>query len=182
MMGYYRAYIPNFAQAAKCLTDLTTNCTPTEIPWEDKQERAFTYLKQAMCTSPVLKAPTFGEPFFLHTDASNYAVGCCLGQWVEGQEHPIAYSSMKLTPTQCAWATVEKEAFAVTWALQKFRDVIFGVPITVYVDHNPLTYLVASAPRSAKLTRWLLAIQEYNITIKYKKGVTNKIADCLSRL
>ena len=66
--------------------------------------------------------------------------------------------------------------------IAKYRDVIFGAHITVFVDHNPLTYLTASAPKSAKLTRWLLALQEYNLTIKYKKGVNNKVADYLSRL
>jgi hypothetical protein len=131
---------------------------------------------------PVLKAPTFGEPFFLYSDASYHSVGCCVGQWVDGCEHPIAYSSAKLTPTQCAWSTVEKEAYAVMWSLQKHRDTIFGAHVTIFVDHNPLTYLTETAPKSAKLTRWLLAIQEFNVTVKYKKGTTNKVADCLSRL
>jgi hypothetical protein len=59
---------------------------------------------------------------------------------------------------------------------------IFGSEVTVYVDHNPLTYLTESAPKSAKLTRWLLALQEFSITKVYKKGVDNKVADCLSRV
>jgi len=53
MMSYYKAYIPNFAQAAKPLTDLTNNNTLTEIPWSSEQQQAFDYLKEAMCTSPI---------------------------------------------------------------------------------------------------------------------------------
>ena len=45
------------------------------------------------------------------------------------------------------WAAVEKEAFAVVWSLNKFRTWIFGAPITIFADCNPLTYLTASAPQ-----------------------------------
>ena len=69
-----------------------------------------------MCKAPVLVPPRFGEPFLLYTDASLYAVGCCLAQEDEsGDKHPIAYGSHKLTPTQCNWSTIEREAFAVLW-------------------------------------------------------------------
>jgi len=101
-------------------------------------------------------------------------------QSVEGQgNRPIAFASQKLTATQKAWSTIENEAYAAIWALQKFRNWIFGQPTTViYSDHNPLTYIT----KSAKLMRWLLSLQSYNVTFKYKEGRKNVVADCLSRL
>jgi hypothetical protein len=183
MFSYYRAYVANFARIVKPLTDLTAKDIPAQIPWGEEQQNAFELLKQAMCSSPVMNAPQFGKPFYLLTDACGVSIGCCLGQWDElGEEHPVAYASQKLTSTQCAWAVIEKEAYAVIWALQKYRSIIFGTKITVFVDHNPLTYMIESAPKSAKLTRWLLALQEFNVTIVYKKGVEHQLADCLSRL
>ena len=84
---------------------------------------------------------------------------------------PIAFASQKLTATQKAWSTIEKEAYAAIWALQKFRNWIFGQPTTViYSDHNPLTYITESSTKSAKLMRWLLSLQSYNVTFKYKEG------------
>ena len=35
--------------------------------------------------------------------------------------------------------------------------------MTVYFDHNPLTYIKDCAPKSAKLSRWSLALQEFEI-------------------
>jgi len=69
-------------------------------------------------------------------------VGAALLQLMEGQfNRPIAFASQKLTATQKAWSTIEKEAYAAIWALQKFRNWIFGQPTTViYSYHNPLTY------------------------------------------
>ena len=84
---------------------------------------------------------------------------------------------------QKAWSTIEKEAYAAIWALQKFRNWIFGQPATVInSDHNPLTYITESSTKSAKLMRWLLSLQSYNVTFKYKEGRKNVVADCLSSL
>jgi len=57
------------------------------------------------------------------------------------------------------------------WVVTKFRTIIFGSHITVYLDHNPLRFLAECAPKTAKLTRWALALQEFDILLKYKKGV-----------
>ena len=100
----------------------------------------------------------------------------------DGQEHPVAYASQKLTPTPSAWSTIEREAYAVIWALGKYRDIVFGSAITVFSDHNPLQYLTLSSSNSAKLTRWSLALQEFDVVIRFTKGVNNSLADGLSRL
>jgi RNase H-like domain found in reverse transcriptase len=60
--------------------------------------------------------------------------------------------------------------YAIIWSLNKFRTWIFGSPITIFADSNPLTHLTASVPKSAKLTCWILALQEFDIVFKYTKG------------
>ena len=121
--------------------------------------------------------------FSFYTDASQFAVGCCLAQSNDsGVEFSVAYASQRLTSTQNAWSTIEKEAYAVIWSVIRFRTIIFGAHITVYSDHNPLRFLAECAPKSAKLTRWALALQEFDILLNYKKGSTNTLADGLSRL
>jgi len=95
---------------------------------------------------------------------------------VDQGNRPIAFASQKLTTTQKAWSTIEKEAYAAIWALQKFRNWIFGQPTTViYSHHNPLMYITESSTKSAKLMRWLLSLQSYNVTFKYKEGRKNVV-------
>jgi hypothetical protein len=89
---------------------------------------------------------------------------------------------MKLSMTQARWSTIEWEAFAVIWALRKFRSWLFLSKIIVFSDHNPLTFLTESAPKSAKLARWALALQEFNIDFRYGPGRKNMAADFLSRI
>jgi len=59
---------------------------------------------------------------------------------------------------------------------------IDGAHITVMCDHNPLQYICEGATKSAKLLRWNLSLQEYDVEIKYTKGTQNVVADCLSRV
>jgi hypothetical protein len=54
--------------------------------------------------------------------------------------------------------------------------------VYIFSDHNPLQYLPENAPKSSKLTRWSLALQEFNISFHYRPGKQNIPADTLSRL
>ena len=180
--SYYRAYVKDFARIAKPLTDLTGKNQPTTLQWGDAQQCAFETLRRLVCEAPICSVPIPSRPFLLHTDTSAVAVGCMLSQLDDdGVEHPVAYASLKLSPAQCAWSVIEREAFAIVWALGRFRNVIFCSHVTIYTDHNPLSYLCNSAPKSAKLTRWALALQEYDLSLKYTRGSCNSVADFLSR-
>jgi len=183
VFSFYRNHVKDFAKIAKPLTDLTSSKTPACPQMTQAEICAFEELKHRICNAPVLVAPRFGEPFRLYTDAGQISVGSCLAQTDEQNvEHAVAYGSQKLTAAQSAWSTIEREAYAVVWALKRFHSIIFGAQISVFTDHNPLKYLAECAPKSAKLTRWALAIQEYNVSINYIKGSANAIADGLSRI
>src|SRR6218665_1730030 len=118
-----------------------------------------------------------------YCDSSDCDVGAVLTQQDNcGFERPISFISQKLTDTQQRWATIEKEAYAIVSALTKLREVIIGSKIYIFTDHNPLTYLTESTSKSAKLVRWSLALQTFDVDVKYTKGKLNVVADCLSRL
>jgi len=162
--GYFHDNIPNFAAIAKPLTDLTKKTVPTKVPRTPKEQAAFEALKFALCaaneTPLQILDPTKG--YQVSVDASNDTVGGVLLQMGKDMiERPIAFFSQKLTPTQQSWATIEKEAFAVIVALRKYKHWVFGSQIEVVSDHNPLTYLDETAPKSAKLMCWSLALQQF---------------------
>ncbi|XP_055942030.1 uncharacterized protein LOC129972075 [Argiope bruennichi] len=183
LANYYRDYIPNFSSLVLPLTNLTKKNVPNEIPWAKEQEQAFQILKEELVKMPSLYTPQLDKPFQLYTDASATAVGACLAQiGDDGKEKPIAFFSKKLTATQTRWATIEREAYAVLVALKKYDTWIFGARVQVISDHNPLTYLTQQTPHSAKLARWSLALQRYDVTISYRKGSKHCNADSLSRL
>ena len=118
-----------------------------------------------------------------YIDDIGYAAACVLTQDIgDQQDRPVAFASVKLNPTQRNWSTVEKEAFASIWALRKYQRWLFHSKVTVFSDHNPLTFLTQASSQSSKLMRWALALQEFDVTFKYKEGKHNTAADCLSRV
>ena len=66
LAGYYRKFVPNFSNLAKPLNELTQAYTPFE--WTTAREGAFQEPKNALISSPVLRALDFERPFELHTD------------------------------------------------------------------------------------------------------------------
>ena len=184
MANYYRAHIPNLSELLIPLTDLTKNQAPSKTDITEEILQAFELIKDALCSAQVLRTVRYDRDFIIQTDASDYAVGACLAQIDdEGNEHPIAFASSKLSEAQRrAWSTVEKEGYAIIFALKKFDHMVFGYNITIFSDHNPLHFLIDSTPKSSKLTRWSLALQRYNIKIEHRAGKLNANCDALSRL
>ena len=65
LAGYYRRFIPNFAETAAPLSDLTRKTATKEVKWNDECGKAFEKLKSLLCGEPVLKCPDFEKPFVL---------------------------------------------------------------------------------------------------------------------
>ncbi|GFV77215.1 retrovirus-related Pol polyprotein from transposon opus [Trichonephila clavipes] len=132
---------------------------------------AFVKLKELPCEVTSLATPDANLPFQVHCDASDYGVGCCLIQQdTEGIYRPIAFASQKFNATQKNWASIEKEAWAVLYGLNKFDKWIYGAKVEIISDHNPLKYLNQTTPKSPKLTRWALALQRWNHSITHRPG------------
>ncbi|GBM92508.1 Retrovirus-related Pol polyprotein from transposon opus [Araneus ventricosus] len=183
LMGFYRSYIPNYAEFATPLTELTKGKKSGDVKWGKREEESFCGLKKALCEATALNAPDFGKPFEIHADASDYAVGCCLTQKDEkGNYRPIAFVSQKFNKTRRNWATIEKEAYAILFGFKKFDKWLHGTTVEIVTDHNPLKYLIEKTPKSPKLTRWALALQRWSYKITHRPGILNQDADALSRL
>lgn len=103
-------------------------------------------------------------------------------QEVEGEIHPIAYFSKKLSDTQKNYSISELEAFAVLQSLKRFDNIVLGRPIRIETDHAALIHIAkGTTPPNPRLARWKLALERYSFTIAYKRGVDHCNADALSR-
>jgi len=76
----------------------------------------------------------------------------------------------------------EKEFLAIVHAINKFRHYITGYETFVHTDHSAIRYLMNKPITNGRVTRWLLLLQEFNITVLDKPGKQNTVADFLSRI
>lgn len=179
MCSWYRRFIPEFARISKPLSTLTKKGTPWK--WSEDEDAVFEQLKEALTKAPVLQPVDPTKPFTVRTDASAYAVGAVLCQGEGEEEHPVEYASRLLTPAERNYATIEKEALAIVWAMKKFRGYLDGSQITIATDHQPLRWLMNLQSPTGRLARWALQLQTHNIQINYVPGRANRVADTLSR-
>jgi len=179
--GYYRNFIPNYASITAPLRGLLKKYTP--FTWTDDCQRSFDALKEAILSPPILVHFDPQIEKIITTDASLSGIGGALLQPYDGINKPVAYTSRSLKDAEKNYSATELECLAVVHCVMKFREYIFEQPFTIVVDHHALCALTScKQPLNARLSRWQLLLQGLNMTIKYTKGATHHLPDCLSRL
>ena len=99
------------------------------------------------------------------------------------QEHLVAYSSKKFDSIEQCWNIVEKEAYAIIYAVEKHRHYLIGKKFLLHVDNRVVTYLNSKRiPKSGKLLNWALELSEYYFEIQHVPSKNNEISDALTRI
>ena len=178
MASYYRSFIPNFSDLLNPIIHLTKK--HVRFSWSPACEAAFNKLKQLLITSKILAQPKVHEPYKLYTDASNHAVGAVLTQDFPEGPRIIQYVSKHLSEGQRKWPTIEREAYAIIFAVNKLRHYLRGSQFTVFTDHKPLRSLFTSEMKNARIQRWAIILQKYGCDIHYHAVKLNVPADLVS--
>ena len=183
LASYYRNFIPGFAKIAAPLIDLLKKDRP--LAWTEEEDKAAKTVIAHLTSNPVLALPDFEKHCFLTTAASDAAAGRMLSRQADEsrKHHIIACYSHRFTPTELRYPVREKELYAVWWGVKKCRHYLYGRHFTVQTEHQSLTHLTKSFQDfdNQRVVRWLERLLQYDFTVKYSKGITNVVADALSR-
>lgn len=184
LAGYYRRFIQGFSRIAVCLHDLTHTADGQSFSWQPQHQAAFDELKRALLGAPVLALPDPDRQFVVNTDASDFATGAVLQQDFGSGLQPVAFSSHKLSDAERRYPTHDREMLAIISMLGEWRTYLHGRQpfiIRIKTDHNSLQYFMTQQSLSARQSRWLDLLADFDFKIEYVKGAINIVADALSR-
>ena len=186
---YYREYIHGYSDMAMPLYDLIKKGVVVATEWRDEiHGTACQRIKDALTSKPVLMQVDNTRPFRLKVDACRVGrgIGSILEQQnQEGKWQPVSYYSCSLSKEERNYSATELECKALHDSILHYSVYLKYIPhFEVFSDHNALRYMVHSdnATTNGRLMRYLLALQEYNFAIYYRKGTENCDADAVSRL
>ncbi|MGB8167070.1 MAG: reverse transcriptase domain-containing protein, partial [Chthoniobacteraceae bacterium] len=180
LTGYYRRFIKHYSAKALPLTELTK--AECGWRWGESEQAAFTQLKQAIMSAPVLAMPDPALPYEVYTDASAFALGAVLLQNHGKGMQPVAYLSRKLTDTERRYPTGDREMLGIFYALTEWRCYLEGAEFTVNSDHLNHTWFASKRDLSRRQAKWSMWLESYygSVDIQYKAGSSN-LSDPLSR-
>jgi hypothetical protein len=169
-----------------------------QVVWNKDLVKSYEKMKVALADSSALRYPSETESVFVFSDASEYGWGSfislvreedCKKPVAEMNHVPLAFYSGIFSETQKAWSVLEKEMFAAVITIQRGRYVLHrNKGFTLVVDHQNLREVMASSTHldvkrmvEEKITRWRLLSQAFSFVIMVIPGVSNLVADLLSR-
>ena len=180
LIGYYRKFVPWFADISRVLTHLTKK--DVEFKWTPECKNCFQILKDFLQKAPILKYPDPQANYKLYMDTSKYMYAGVLTQHSDGTDHPITYVSGLFRGSQLNCATLTKEAYAIYMSVKKLSFYIDTAKATVKSDHLQLKKFLEKNTMNSKVNNWAVELESQNITFEYIPRIRNTLADTLSRL
>lgn len=171
---FYRRFIRNFSSI---VAPITSCLKKGQFQWSEEPKKAFVEFKKKLTTAPVLSLPNFDKIFELECDACGTGIGAVLSQ--EGR--PVAYHSEKLNDARQKWSTYDQELFAIIQALRHWEHYLIQREFVIYSDHQALKYFQTQKHLNKVHARWATFVEKFNYVIKHKSGISNRVADALSR-
>ncbi|KAJ1191874.1 hypothetical protein NDU88_001188 [Pleurodeles waltl] len=184
LVEFYSKFVNNFSTKTYDLRQLLK--TKNKFLWSEACQNAFDMLKNDICNAPPLQGFDSSLRSGITTDASCKGIGAVLTQInKEGYEDTIAFASRSLTTSEEKYSVIEREALACVWAMEHFRQYVWGTPVILRCDHKPLVKVLTTKglyKASPRLARLSVRLFDYNYVVQYLPGVKNTVADFLSRM
>ncbi|EIE90565.1 hypothetical protein RO3G_15276 [Rhizopus delemar RA 99-880] len=177
-----RDFIPLISRVAAPI-DRLRNDPDVQNNWTQEHTDAFIALKEILKSKTLLHTPDLSKKFYVATDASQYGVGAVLTQRDElNRTLHIAFASKSLSPSQRKWNTTKRELYAVVFALEKYREFLWGNKFELRTDHKALMYLHTQEQANPMMIGWLETLLDFNFDVIHIQGILNQLPDLLSRL
>ena len=119
-------------------------------------------------------------------DASKQGLGAVLQQsHINGEWKPICFASRFLSEFESKVSFNELELLTIVWAVEHYRNYVYGVQFKIIYDHIALMSVLKSNRRfktfSSRLTRWVDRLLPFEFEVVNVAGSTLGMVGYLSR-
>lgn len=120
---------------------------------------------------PVLASLDYSLLFYIYSFASPHSAAAVLTQKVEGEERPIAFISSPFKKAKVQYSPLEKQAFALVWAVKKFWHYILRSKVHVIILDQAVKSLLMQSELGERWGKWMAILQEYDLEMQPMKIV-----------
>lgn len=156
---------------------LTQMLKKNSLVWSAKLEKAFTQLKNALCTALVLALPNFQKTFIVKADACHKGMGAVLMQ--EGKV--VAFFSKAFGESHLGMSIYEKEYLSIINAVEKWKPYLLRRHFVIKTEHQSLKLLMEQKIIITIQHKGFIKLLGLDFSIQYKRGKDNGVAGALSR-
>lgn len=181
LTGFFRKFIDKYSTIARPLTQLLRD--EVKFKFGPNEVEAYEMLKNLLCSDAILRIYNPKAETELHTDASMWGYGGCLLQRQSDDNlfHPIYYLSFKTTEAEQKLHSYELETLAVVKCVRRLRHYLLGIRFKVVTDCQAFQLTMKKKDAVAKIARWALELEQYDLEVVHKPGKSMKHVDALSR-
>ena len=181
LAGFFAHIVPYYGVYAAPLSNMTKK--NVEFMVTDDFVHHFEKLKELLKREHVIGYINYDKPLNLYSDASKDAYAGVMTQVDDsGVERIVRCFHKKFHSSWKSRGIPEKECWAIWKTVKKYRHMIEGADVTVFVDADNLVKIAETGLSSNRsMERWMQDVMQYGVKFKHISGEDNTMADFLSR-
>jgi hypothetical protein len=150
VINFVRRFVPDFSVMVKEIHNFLKK--DHSFSWIDDVENDFVGIKKAINSSTFLAKLDFEKEFMVYTNATEEAISAILMQGDDqGNKKPVAYMSQILSDDEFKYSFIQKHAFTLVKAVEKFHHFILGKHTLVKVPLPAIKFFLSQNYLSGKL-------------------------------
>ena len=183
-VNQFNKFIPNLASISFPFRTILKK--DAEWTWNIEHENAFVKINDEIKGVVELSHFKRNQEIRIICDASKKGLGAVLQKsQTNGEWRPICFASRFLTDFESKYSINELELLAIVWAVEHFRNYVYGVQFKIISDHKALMSVLkpnrGNKTFSSRLTRWVDRLLPFDFEVVHVAGRTLGMADYLSR-